>query len=357
MRTASILLTLSVICCTEGRAAFEPVFESPWLQGGIASTLFPRTPLVLTANPACMGLMEGHGIAASLSRPFNLKRLDRSAVAGCLMFSRYALGAAVSLSGDESYSEATATAAGAWKLINGVVLGASISIRRLQISGYSSATGATADVSAVWSPVEGIFSTALFRSVLRTDLGDSGDGAAPRSFELAVGVVPVQNVVCAIGAGRQEEFDIEYSFHTAFSPSPMLSIATGIKTDPVRFWAALELSLSSLSMEYGYGEHSSLPGTHSIALCWGHCAFRPSVLELSDPDNEDDRSDVQFPVNVNTVTEEELLLIPGIGPSKASAITSWLRQYGPVSSVSDLQEVPGIGPSILQILSEYLVAE
>ena len=357
MRATAILLSLSVVCFTEGRAAFEPVFESPWLQGGIASSLFPRTPLVLTANPACMGLLEGHGIAASVSRPYSLKRLDRTAVAGCLMFSRYALGAAISLSGDDSYTEATAMAGGAWKLMNGVVVGASISLRRLQISGYSRATGASADVSAVWSPVEGFFSTALFRSVLRTELGNSGDGAAPRSLELSLGVVPVQNVTCAIGVSRQELLDIEYCFHTAFSPSPILSIATGLKTDPVRFWAALELSLSSVSMEYGYREHTSLPGTHSIGLCWGQCASRPSVLRLASEEEQDDQSDVQFPIDVNSVTEEELQLIPGIGPSKASAIASWLRLNGPVSSISDLSDVPGIGPSILQVLSEYLVAE
>ena len=354
MKTTAILLTLIVFCCM---AAFEPVFESPWLQGGIASSLFPRTPLVLVANPACMGLLEGHGIAASVSRPFGLNRLDRTSVAGCLMFRRFAIGGTISLSGDDAYTEASATAGGAWKLMRGIVVGGSISLRRLQISGYSRATGASADVSAVWSPVEGFFSTALFRSVFRTDLGNSGDPAAPRSLELAVGVAPVQNVVCAIGAGRQEELDIEYTFHTAFSPSPMLSIATGIKTDPVRFWAALELSLSAMSLEYGYSEHASLPGTHSIALCWGHCASSPSVLELTGNEEQDEQQIVQFPIDVNSVTEEELQLIPGIGPSKASAITSWLRLNGPVSSVSDLSSVPGIGPSILQVLSEYLVVE
>ncbi len=182
MRTLSIILIVLSICCTKGRAAFEPVFESPWLQGGIASSLFPRTPLALTTNPASMGLLEEYGIAISASRPFGLKRLDRTAVAGCCIFNRYALGGAISLSGDEAYSEAAAEAAIAWKLINGVVAGAGISIRRLQISRYSRATGATADISALWSPIEGIFSTALFRSVLRTDLGNSGDPAAPRSL-------------------------------------------------------------------------------------------------------------------------------------------------------------------------------
>jgi competence ComEA-like helix-hairpin-helix protein len=193
--------------------------------------------------------------------------------------------------------------------------------------------------------------------VLRTDIGTSGDPSAPRSLELAVGVAPVENVVCAVGAGRQEQLDIEYTFHTAFSPSPVVGIATGIKTSPARFWAAFEFSLSSLSMEYGYGEHSSLPGTHSVALCWGNCASHPLPLHKSEPEEREEQLEVQFPFNINTATEEELLLIPGIGPSKASAIVSWLRQNGPVSSVSDLQSVPGIGPSILEVLSEYLVAE
>ncbi|MCD4774981.1 MAG: ComEA family DNA-binding protein [Candidatus Aegiribacteria sp.] len=357
MRILTVLLTASVIICTEGMAAFEPVFESPWLQGGVASTLFPRTPLVLTSNPACMALLEGHGITISAARPYGLKRLDRTAIAGCCVFSRYVLGAAISLSGDESYSEATAEAAVAWKLMNGVALGTSVSIRRLQISGYSRATGFSADISAVWTPADGVFGTALYRSVLRTDLGSSGDPSAPHSLELAVGVVPVENIVCAAGAGRQEELDIEYTFHTAFSPSPMISIATGIKTSPARFWAALELSLSSLSMEYGYGEHSSLPGTHSVALCWGNCASRPSSLHLSESEEQEEEPDVQFPFDINTATEEQLQLIPGIGPSKASAIASWLRQNGPVSSVNDLQAVPGIGPSMLEVLNEYLVAE
>jgi len=357
MRTFTVLFIILAICCTRGRAAFEPVFESPWLQGGIASALFPGTPLVLTTDPACMGLLEGYGIAVSASRPFGLKRLDRTAIAGNCIFSRCALGAAFSLSGDGSYTEAGVEAAAAWKLINGVVLGAGISIRRLQISGYSRATGASADISAVWSPVDGVFSTAVFRSILRTDLGSSEDPSAPRSLEIAFGFVPVENVVCAAGAGRQEGLDVEYTFHTAFSPAPVVSIATGVKTSPARFWAALEFSLSSISMEYGYGEHASLPGTHSVAVCWGNCASRPSPVKLAESCNQEERVEVQFPININTATEEELQLIPGIGPSKASAIASWLRQNGPVSAVSELDKIPGIGPSILGVLNEYLVVE
>jgi competence ComEA-like helix-hairpin-helix protein len=349
------ILCLSLICSLS-HAAFEPMTESPWLQGGVASALFPRSPLVMISNPSCMGLLEGSGIAVSASRPFGLRRLDRTAVAGCIMLRRCAVGAAISLSGDDAYTEISAQAAAAWKLMNGVVAGAGISARRLQISGYSRATGFSADLSLLWSPVEGIYSALLLRSVLRTDLGSSSDPAAPRSLEIALGAVPVDNVVCAVGAARQEGLDIEYTFHTAFSPSPCISLSTGVRTDPVRFWAALELSISALSMEYGYLEHSSLPGTHSVSLCWGRCESRPPSLHSTDEDDSEE-IEVQFPINVNSATEQELQLIPGIGPSKASAIISWLRQNGPVSSVGDLEQVPGIGPSNIQVLIEYLVAE
>ncbi|MCK5064577.1 MAG: helix-hairpin-helix domain-containing protein [Candidatus Fermentibacteraceae bacterium] len=351
-----IYVFLLLLFANEAEAAFEPVSESPWFQGGIASSLFPRTPLVIMVNPACLGLLEGHGVAASASRPFGLRGLDRTAIAGDWMFRRIAVGAALSLSGDESYTEGTAVAAAAYRIMNGVVLGADISIRNLQISGYGRATGVSTDIGVVWSPTEGVYSTVLFRSVIRSDLGDSGDPASPRSVELAIGVVPVDRVSLGIGAGRQEGLDTEFSFHTAFSPQSIISLGAGIITNPSRFWAALSISVSPVNVEYGYGEHSTLPGTHSVALCWGNCAADPPALSFSDSEQEETPAP-EFPLNINTASEEDLVLIPGIGPGRASAISAWMRQNGPVSSINELDDIPGIGPSLMEVLREFLVAE
>ncbi len=352
-----VTVFLLLLSASPAKTAFEPVSESPWLQGGIASSLFPRTPLVIMVNPACLGLLEGHGVAASASRPFGLHGLERTAIAGDWMFRRFALGAALSLSGDGSYTEGTAVAAAALRIMNGVVLGADISIRNLQISGYGRATGVSADIGAVWSPIEGVYFTALFRSVIRSDLGDSGDPSSPRSLELGLGVVPVDRVSLSIGAGRQEGLDTEFSFHTAFSPTSGISLGAGMITNPARFWAALSISVSLINVEYGYGEHSTLPGTHSVALCWGNCASDPPALNFSDSEEESEVSAPEFPLNVNTATEEDLLLIPGIGPGRASAISAWMRQNGPVSSIDELDDIPGVGPSLMEVFREFLVAE
>lgn len=355
MRKLTAILTVTAAMCFPVSAAFEPVSLSPWLQGGVASSLFPRSPLALGHNPSSLALLEGPGLAVSASRPFGLKRLDRTAVAGNIPGGAWAVGGMLSVSGDDSYTEISADAALAWRLVPRVAAGLGLSLNRLQISGYGRATGGALHCSAVWSPVDGVYATALIRSLVRTGLGSSGDPASPRSVEMALGAVPAENVVISLGAAGQEGVNMEYSVHTAFSPVDMLALCTGIRTGPTRFWASVQLSVPFLEVQYGYGEHSSLPGTHSISLSHGDSGFRPRAMNASP--QEEVEAAVEFPLNVNTATEEQLTEIPGIGPAKASAITSWIRTNGPVSSVLQLEAVPGIGPSMIQVLAEYLTAE
>ena len=53
------------------------------------------------------------------------------------------------------------------------------------------------------------------------------------------------------------------------------------------------------------------------------------------------------PVNVNTADASQLQSLPGIGPSKASAIISYRSANGPFKRVDDLVRVKGIGPKTL----------
>ena len=50
------------------------------------------------------------------------------------------------------------------------------------------------------------------------------------------------------------------------------------------------------------------------------------------------------PVNLNTATVAELEELPGVGPVTAAAIVAWREENDGFSSVTDLQEVSGIGP-------------
>jgi len=60
------------------------------------------------------------------------------------------------------------------------------------------------------------------------------------------------------------------------------------------------------------------------------------------------------PMDVAKVGEEDLLLLPGVGPDLAERIGAWLRRNGPPGSLDDLRAVKGVGPAKLKVLREYL---
>ncbi|POP46782.1 hypothetical protein CHU32_07660 [Superficieibacter electus] len=54
-------------------------------------------------------------------------------------------------------------------------------------------------------------------------------------------------------------------------------------------------------------------------------------------------------VNINTASAEELAhAMNGVGLKKAQAIVSYRDEYGPFKSLDDLQQVPGMGSSLVE---------
>jgi competence protein ComEA len=56
------------------------------------------------------------------------------------------------------------------------------------------------------------------------------------------------------------------------------------------------------------------------------------------------------PVNLNTATAEQLDGLDGVGPATAAKILAFRQQHGGFSSVSQLDQIPGIGPKKLAAL-------
>lgn len=348
-------LVISLICFSVSDGAFEPMPESPWSLCGPASSLFPRSSLVMLENPSATSFLEASGIAISAARPYGLNELDKTSLSGGMMFDKWFAGGTFSISGDRTYTETTILGSGAMRITNGIAIGIGCSFRRLAIKGYGNGSGVGLDVGFSCLPVSGIHFAGTVRAILRTELGESGDPCQPRGFDLAAGIVPVRGVTLGAGFRRQEGLEAEYSFHVSFSPVDELVLQTGAVTNPIRFSFALVISISDFDLSWGYGNHSSLPGTHIASLSWGNCAADPAPIFI-EPDSEE-REAPLFPLNINTASQEELEFIPGIGPAKASTIFAWVQENGPIESISVLDNVPGIGPALLEVLQEYLVTE
>lgn len=56
------------------------------------------------------------------------------------------------------------------------------------------------------------------------------------------------------------------------------------------------------------------------------------------------------PVDLNTATAEQLEALPGVGPATSKAILTYRASHGRFRSVTELLEVPGIGPAKLEAL-------
>ncbi|HVF13917.1 MAG TPA: helix-hairpin-helix domain-containing protein [Acidimicrobiales bacterium] len=61
------------------------------------------------------------------------------------------------------------------------------------------------------------------------------------------------------------------------------------------------------------------------------------------------------PVDLNTATAAQLDTLPGVGPATAAAILTYRTRHGRFKSVTELLEVPGIGPSKLEAIRPLVV--
>lgn len=70
-------------------------------------------------------------------------------------------------------------------------------------------------------------------------------------------------------------------------------------------------------------------------------------------EEERKRLEEELKVDLNTATLEELRTVPRFGPSTAQAVLDYREKNGPFKSFADLDAIPRIGASLLDILPKY----
>lgn len=65
--------------------------------------------------------------------------------------------------------------------------------------------------------------------------------------------------------------------------------------------------------------------------------------------------EVEYPLNINTATAEELMTINGVGEKRAYAIVEYRDVIGGYSSVEQIKDISGISDSIYYSIAGYLV--
>ena len=89
---------------------------------------------------------------------------------------------------------------------------------------------------------------------------------------------------------------------------------------------------------------------------------KPATLATTSPGLRDDdaraarpaRKEVSGRVNLNTASEEQLMMLPTVGPSKAERIVAWRKKNGGFKRVADLRRVKGFGYRTFKRLEPFL---
>lgn len=74
----------------------------------------------------------------------------------------------------------------------------------------------------------------------------------------------------------------------------------------------------------------------------------------ADPTPHTGKKSVTGKLNLNTANVDQLMLLPGVGPSKAEQIVSFRGKHGPFKRIADLRKVKGFGYKTLKKLEVFL---
>ena len=80
----------------------------------------------------------------------------------------------------------------------------------------------------------------------------------------------------------------------------------------------------------------------------GENTSKEVVEELNNQESQ------KLKVNINTANSSELQKLPGIGPSLAESIVEYRKQNGRFASVEDIKKVSGIGENKFNKIKEYI---
>jgi competence protein ComEA len=66
------------------------------------------------------------------------------------------------------------------------------------------------------------------------------------------------------------------------------------------------------------------------------------------------RKELTGKLNLNTASEDQLMLLPTVGPAKAERIVAWRKKNGGFKRVADLRHVKGFGYKTFKKLEPFL---
>ncbi len=109
---------------------------------------------------------------------------------------------------------------------------------------------------------------------------------------------------------------------------------------------------------------AAMGGSWHTASAAPPAATMPAPAAAHPPSRPDDgeqhvakksaRKELTGKLNLNTATEDQLMMLPTVGPAKAERIVAWRKKNGSFKRVADLRHVKGFGYRTFKKLEPFL---
>jgi competence ComEA-like helix-hairpin-helix protein len=96
---------------------------------------------------------------------------------------------------------------------------------------------------------------------------------------------------------------------------------------------------------------SAAPPTPLVTTTAASATAQPEQPNAAKKSNH---KDLSGKLNLNTATEDQLMLLPTVGPSKAERVVAWRKKNGGFKRTEDLRHVKGFGYKTWKKLSPFL---
>jgi len=83
----------------------------------------------------------------------------------------------------------------------------------------------------------------------------------------------------------------------------------------------------------------------------------PVGVKTAASSTEPEDKEPLFPIDINTSSKDELMLLPSIGETRARNIIDYREKNGPFRSIADIMQVSGIGEAIYDDIKEYITCD
>ena len=82
-----------------------------------------------------------------------------------------------------------------------------------------------------------------------------------------------------------------------------------------------------------------------------------AATEPAPPPRKKSARELTGKLNLNTATEEQLMLLPAVGPAKAERIVVWRKKNGAFRRIADLRRVKGFGYKTFKRIEPFLAVK